>query len=502
MDGIGTGVDIAEEIGQRFPWLYPYQREGVEFLLNTGGRAILADEMGLGKTVQALAVAEMIEPWPVVVVAPKSLLGVWRDEIARFFPHRTVQVVASEEDLRNDNYHFYLVNYERIISRRKKGVSGKRAISSVLRRLERKRSALLILDEAHYVKSRRSQRTKAVCKLSGSIEFCLMLTGTPLLNRLSELYSLLHILEPTLWNSFWDYAIRYCAATKGYFGWDVSGASNVEELRGRLYPYMIRRRKDEVMKDLPDLVIQRIHLELSPPQRREYRQAFDEFFNWLLENYDPQRAFAAMGAEALTKVTYLKQLLARFKMMSISDLLEGASSKVVVFSQYLAVVRELHKKYPNSITLTGATRDVSSQVNRFQTDDTIQYLFSTTKKGGLGITLTAANTVIFADLMWTPADHDQAMARLHRIGQKNSVHAFYLTFDDTLEDCIFKLLEEKQRVISAVLEDEEVYVGESVFKELLRTLIQRGGKEDGRFVTGGIVTEDQEGSEYRQSQLV
>jgi len=248
---------------------------------------------------------------------------------------------------------------------------------------------------------------------------------------------------------------KNCNPKKNAWGWDFSGASNLDELRRMMY-YMLRRSKEEVLSELPEKTVTILETKLTPEGRKEYEQVLSDYRSWLLSN---DKDMKALYAEAITKVNYLKQVIVKHK--NIDDILENfleSGKKIIVFSQYREAIKNLHKKYEKtSVYLSGETPTDERQriVDKFQQTPEVKIFFSTIKAGGVGITLTAADTVIFTDISWTPAEHLQAEDRAHRIGQKSSVNVYYLITPETIEEDIWKLLQRKEKVVNQILEGKE-----------------------------------------------
>lgn len=311
---------------------------------------------------------------------------------------------------------------------------------------------MVIFDESHFIKNKQAQRTKFSVKLAKKTGKVLFLTGTPVLNKPIEVYNVLNIVSPT---GYWEFCMRYCGAKKTQWGWDLGGASHLDELRRKMY-FMIRRTKEQVLSELPDKTVSVLDTSISPEGKKEYRKIQKEFREWLIEN---GKNINALYAEALTKVGYLKQVVVRHK--NIEEIIENfleSGKKIIVFSQYVEIIERLSKQYvQESVALTGATptKDRQGIIDEFQNNPEKRIFLSTLKAGGVGITLTAADTVLFTDLDWVPANHLQAEDRAHRIGQKNNVNVYYLITPDTIEEEIWKLLRRKEKVVNQILDGKE-----------------------------------------------
>lgn len=315
----------------------------------------------------------------------------------------------------------------------------------------------VVIDECHYLKNSKAYWTKDVQHLCEGVDHIICLSGTPILSRPIELYNAVQLIDPSVFPSYMDFIMNYCGATHNGFGWDLSGATNTEELHDKLTStIMLRRLKRDMLKDLPEKTRTVIPLEIS--NRSEYRQVSRDFLGWL-ESKDPKKMESASRAEAIVKINYLKRLTAEGKMKQAMEWLRNfidQDEKVVVFCVHKAVVKMLKDRFKGvSVVITGETplKDRQTAVDQFQTNPSIRMLIGNIKAAGVGITLTAASNVCFVELGWTPALHDQAEDRVHRIGQKaDSVNAWYLLAEDTVEMDIAEVLDEKRRVLTSILD--------------------------------------------------
>ena len=312
---------------------------------------------------------------------------------------------------------------------------------------------LLVLDEAHYIKSRKSQRTKTAHLLSGCAKRKILLTGTPLLNRPEELWSLLHFLAPRDWPNFYSFAHRYCGPVRTEWGWDFSGASNLEELNGRLRTgLMMRRLKKDVLSQLPTFTRALVPLEVSG------RGNLDELVR--LAGLDPFNLPAlldplAIPFESVAEVRHeLGKIKAKPALQFILEQSEGYEEKIVVFAHHRAVLEEIARALPGSLMVTGETDQASrlAAIERFQSDPGIRFLVASIRVMGVGITLTAAARAIFVEQDWTPAILRQAEDRLHRIGQSSAVLSQYLVVPDSIDVNIMRAVMAKVEVIEKAVQ--------------------------------------------------
>jgi SWI/SNF-related matrix-associated actin-dependent regulator 1 of chromatin subfamily A len=426
--------------------LFPFQVEAVDFVEKVGGRALIADDMGMGKTIEAIGYGVYKRCNRVLVICPASVKGNWRNEIEKFGGIKANVLTETE-----NRGGWEIIGYSNL--------------DKYWDYIRKEDYQLIVVDECHYIKSRKAKRTKKVLRLLKGAEDTIFLTGTPILNRPAEIYNIFNFITPM---EFWTpngFGARYCGLTQTPYGyWDFSGSSNLDELKERM-SWMIRRNKKEVLEQLPDKTINVVETKMK--DWSEYKQILKDFKGWIKENDLNKNA---IYAEALTKVSYLKQVVVKNKDIKgeLDNLLE-AGRKVIVFSQYKTVINELSRDYfSKSVILTGDTPESERQknVDRFQSDDSCKVFFSTIKAGGVGITLTEADVVLFTDLSWTPADHEQAEDRAYRIGQKNNVKVYYLITPKTIEEKIWKMLKRKETMIKKIME------GEKARKVHIKTLIK------------------------------
>jgi SWI/SNF-related matrix-associated actin-dependent regulator of chromatin subfamily A-like protein 1 len=439
--------------------LHPFQRAGVRYAL-ARRRTFIADEQGLGKTVQALATIEKDDAFPTVVVCPASMKLVWEREAKHWLPHRKVAVLGGRTDETWDEEtaaaEIVVLNYD--------------ILDWHADRLAEIQPRALILDESHYVKNARAARTKAALELAERLPddaLRLALTGTPILNRAEELVSQLRVLGRLKdFGSGARLTRRFrSAGSDDRLHWN---------LRAHCY---VRRTKEQVLPQLPAKRHDTVPVLLS--NEHEYRLAERDVIAWLqtlpldLRTIDAKVA-AALRAEQLVRLNNLRQLAARGKLPTalawIADFLESGEP-IVVFAEHIATQKAVLERFPGALHILGSDTSVERQraVDSFQSEDGPQLIVCSLKAASQGITLTRASNVAFLELDWTPARHDQAEDRLHRIGQDSAVTAWYLLAPDTIDETMAELLERKRSLIDAVTDgqvrDEERLV-DAVVREL------------------------------------
>lgn len=391
---------------------FPHQQEALPLIDAFRGRVLLAWDMGSGKSLTSLLWGQQAkERSPGVIVCPASLKWNWEAEAHRHFGLKT-EILSTTRPPRNGlpRSRLYIINYDILY-----------AWVDILRDVD---PQLIILDECHYLAGRSSRRTRATRALCLGVPYTLALSGTPMTNRPAELWPTLNILRPDLFPSFWPYAREYCKPRLTRWGsWDVRGAANLEKLHGLLCQHvMLRKRKSEVIKDLPPKVRSIVPVAMSDP--KEYDLANRNFLCWMRENA-PGKVQTAARAESLVKLGYLKRLAAQLKMEAVMEWIDNylaeSDDKLVVFAVHKKIIAALRERYHKTcVVIDGSTseRDRKSAVYRFQEDSDIRVFIGNIKAAGVGLTLTAASTVVFVEVSWTPGEQVQGEDRCVLAGQK------------------------------------------------------------------------------------
>lgn len=431
-----------------------FQKKGVQFLEKKDGRALLADEMGLGKTVQALAYLQLHPDFrPAIVVCPATVKWNWKHESKRWLStNKKVRVAFSHRPQRKQ-CDILIINYD-ILSYWKK-------------HLLSLRPKVIIFDECHYIKNSKAKRTKAAIRIGKKIPHIIALSGTPITNRPFEFYNIIQLIQPKLFPSFWKYAFKFCKAKFTRYGWNFSGASNTKKLNRILRKsIMLRRKKKNVIKDLPPK--QRSIVVLDIDNRNEYDSAVNDFCMWITKTH-PERAEKALRAQSLTKIEYLKQLAVQGKMKMVIQWFEDflqSNKKILVFCHHRKVMFDLYEKFRSVAILSTDSQAREEEIDTFRKDKKLK-LFICNISSAVGFNLVEASNVAFVEFGKTPADHDQAEDRAHRIGQKNAVTAWYLVGRKTIDEDIVQLLDKKRKIVDRVL-DGKVEKSVSIVSDLLR----------------------------------
>ena len=415
----------------------PFQKAGIAYALKRKN-CLIGDEMGLGKTISAIAFLNVVAPKTVLVICPASLKKNWKLEMEKWLVEpRTICIVNSGGDTISGNPNVLIINYD-LLKKHKK------TLQSIT-------WGVLILDEAHKIKNPKSQRTIACVSLKAHRK--LALTGTPITNRPIELQPIAGFLDPKTFGNFFDFARRYAGAYKARFGWDFTGASNLDELQRRLrQSIMIRRKKDEVLHDLPAKIRQIIVLP-----NKSYRNELAKEFS-MLSDAVAETTYDDVSFEQMSGV---RHEMALAKVDDVVEHLADMDHQVVVMAHHKDVVEGikagLEAAGKSVVTLTGDCNQAHRQnsVETFQAKKA-DFFIGTIGAAGVGITLTAASHVVFAELSWVPGDVSQAEDRCHRIGQQNSVLVQHLVVDGSLDARMAEVLVQKQKILDRAIDDVQI----------------------------------------------
>jgi SWI/SNF-related matrix-associated actin-dependent regulator 1 of chromatin subfamily A len=440
---------------------YPFQVEGVQFLEGRGGNGIIGDEMGLGKTIQSLGYLLLHpESRPCVIVCPASLKLNWEKEINKWVPLSSVEILQGKTPYTPYfGIDFYIINYDILgigeeIEYIKDGKKKKKKIlkGGWYKELLNIDIKLIIADEIQYISNHNTIRTKAFIQLCKKISHKIFLSGTPIKNRPSEFFTALNLIDPKTFTHRWGYLQTYCDPKHNGYGWTFNGLTNWEDLYRKIFLLMIRRKKKEVLKDLPDKTNTVIPLEVDQNQFKKYQELYNEIFS---NEDDVTKLQKKNNYEKLKQLAYICKR--DFVLKWIEDFI-STGEKLVVFSYHRAVMDDIEKRFQKiSVRIDGSVPSYLRQkiVDDFQTNPDILLFNGQIQAAGIGNTLTVSSSVAFIELGWTPSDHNQAGDRCHRIGQKDSVNIYYLIANGTVENKIVDLLIDKGKMIGKVLDGKE-----------------------------------------------
>jgi len=439
-----------------------HQKEAIEKLVGTR-RFILADDMGLGKTTSTIIAALETGVKKILIICPASLKINWMREIENY-TDRSIFIAENKKfSLEHD---FVIVNYD--ILKNFHELKGK--TDSLITQLN---PELIIIDEAHYIQNGQAQRTKLVNHFVLKTKYLWLLTGTPMTSRPMNYFNLLNLIESPVAQNWMAYAIRYCQGYQFNAGkrkvWNVSGASNLEELRDRTSRQVLRRLKTDVL-DLPDKIITPVYLKLKS---KEYEAMMGEYYNW----YENKKEESSSLTIQFSKLMKVRQIIAEEKINTTIELAQNIidqDKKVIIFTNFTDTLQKIYQHFgKDAVYLDGSCSKPHRQhaVDQFQENDKIKVFVGNLKAAGVGITLTAGEACIMNDLSFVPSDHQQAEDRAYRFGQKNSVSIYYPIFENSIEGAIYDILSNKKNIIDTVMGDN-IDRGDIVQEIMNRILIK------------------------------
>jgi SNF2 family DNA or RNA helicase len=421
-------------------------------------KVFIADQVGLGKTPEAIASIETAKAYPAVVSCPPSLVLNWKKEIERFAPQRKVAVVKGRKEFPEDEHDFLVIGDANLDhwKTKLKGYKG------------------YVFDESHRFKNFEAKRTKAAILIAKQAEMVLLLTGTPITNRPAEYAAQLKVLgRLSDFGGKWPFYKRYANAFRDNFGqWNIQGASHLEELnrklRGTCY---IRRTKDQVLDELPEIRRSFLYVEPSAKVMKEYRKAEADIASFLAMRaaeiareigQSPQSAavrarIKAEAAEHLVRLSTLRRLAALAKIEAVEEWAKERvenEEKVVLAAHHRAVVDAFADAF-GAAKIQGGMKaeEVEAGKEDFQERDQMVMVLSI-QAGGTGHTLTAAKELGIVELPWTPADVEQTEGRVHRKGQTRGVLITTFVAEGTIDEQMVELLDEKRAIVEASIEGE------------------------------------------------
>ncbi len=437
--------------------LFDFQKEGLDFLLKSSGNALLADEMGLGKTVETLSyLATEKSAFPVLVIAPLVTLKNWQREIEKFLKKKsrngrlvkklspTSTIIRNGKSQELNKYDFYIINYELL---------NKRLVD-----LSKLNVKTIVCDEVQNLRSKSTQKYSAVKKLAGleSIHYRIGLSGTPIYNRGSEIWPIVDILRPGLLGSFKEFCEYFCYVNEK--GKAIVLENKRDSLREELKKYvMLRRKKSDVLKDLKEKVR---YKEIIDADSDYYLNELNKIWTKLEEEQKIAKTEFDKSSSYQRAIQSERQAAGIAKLPHVINFVKNImeiEESVVVFCHHRSIHNLLHESLsefsPSSI-IGGQTDNIRQEnIDGFQNGET-KLMIAGLRAGNVGINLTKARYVIFAELDWSPAIHRQAEDRLHRIGQKNTVFAYYLIGNGTLDDHVANVLVDKSYEIDSVLDEK------------------------------------------------
>ena len=423
-----------------------HQKESIQKLVENK-KFILADDMGLGKTTSTIIAALEAGSKKVLIICPATLKINWKREIENY-SDKSIYIAESKNF--STEADFVIINYDIIKNFHD---PKKKDESQVLA----SNFDLVIIDEAHYIKNVTAQRTKLINDIVKNIDRLWLLSGTPMTSRPIDYFNLLSLIDSPVAKNWMAYAIRYCQGYQFNVGgrkvWNVTGASNLEELRDRTLGLTLRRLKENVL-DLPDKIITPVYLRLKS---KEYENVMGEYYDWYDKNPEESKSLTVQ----FSKLTKVRQIIADEKIAQTIELAENIleqDKKVIIFCNFTDSLNKITEHFGKAaVKLDGSMSKPERQrsVDEFQDNPKVKVFVGNIKAAGVGITLTAAEAVIMNDLSFLPSDHAQSEDRAYRYGQKNNVLVYYPIFENTIEGVIYDILNNKKQVIATVMGDNQ-----------------------------------------------
>jgi len=438
--------------------LRDYQKYGykwLKYLTDNSLGACLADDMGLGKTLQAIALLSKLheeKKKKSMVIMPKSLIYNWENEIKRFSPKLKVGIYYGI------NRDFSLLKKVDII------LTTYGTIRNDIENLLEQKFDLLVLDESQNIKNINSQTTKAVLLLNAKKRVAL--SGTPIENNLLELYSLFRFLNPEMFGSVQEFTNDYIVPIQKY-----SDISTIEELRKKIYPFLLRRVKKEVLADLPDKIEKLVYVDMNDEHRRFYEERRKYYYSLLEKNTSSQGNFDKFFVlQAINELRHIvsspelesKKIISSKKEVLIENVIEAIENnhKVLVFVNYLSSIESICDSLKENkikyLKMTGQTKDRQNLVDKFQNDSRYKVFVMTLKTGGVGLNLVSADTIFIYDPWWNTTVENQAIDRAYRLGQDKTVFAYKMIMRNTIEEKILKLQEIKNKLLDDLISEDNL----------------------------------------------
>uniref|UniRef100_A0AC35F623 SWI/SNF-related matrix-associated actin-dependent regulator of chromatin subfamily A-like protein 1 n=1 Tax=Panagrolaimus sp. PS1159 TaxID=55785 RepID=A0AC35F623_9BILA len=426
--------------------LYDYQKEGILRGIANNGRILIADEMGLGKSIQALGLAFYYRTeWPLLIVTPSSVKGSWDQQIEKFLPNmcevtlieKTSDIIPTARSTRT----VVIISHSMMMIKKDA--------------LLKTGFYVVIFDESHMLKEEKAKRTKAAMSLARAANRVILLSGTPAISRPAELYTQIQMINPKLFPKFHEFAVTYCDGRDTKFGFVAKGAARTDELTAILKEsILIRRTKENIV---------------LPAKRREFIYLSEKNINiQMKELQDAKEQATKLTSNRKVKKKELHESMMQYysatalvKCSAVSSYLKNEyfktndfKRKMLIFAHHSVVLDAIASMLVASdvchIRIDGSTKERTSLVEEFQTNEKCKVAVLSMTAAGVGITLTAASLVIFAELHWTPSTLMQAEDRAHRVGQLHPVDVHYLIARNTVDEDMLNLIKQKMKILTSV----------------------------------------------------
>lgn len=455
------GINQIENYSAPMPYinatLREYQEYGykwLRYLMDNSLGGCLADDMGLGKTLQAITLITSLHLVPerkTLIIMPKSLIYNWESEIRKFSPGLKCGIYYGnfrDKGIFND-VEVIITTYG--------------TVRNDIEFLKEMKFDLIVLDESQNIKNVNAQTTKAVMLLDS--KYRLALSGTPIENNLGELYSLFRFLNPSMFGTLDEFNYHYANPIQ-----KENDKEAIEELKKKIYPFILRRVKKEVLKDLPDKIEKTLFIGMNPEQKRLYEERRAYYYGMINSQIKTQglgktQFYILQALNELRQLTSCPEMknpniLSSKREVLINNVQDAVENghKVLIFTNYIksieSITSDLKKRGIKYLEMTGATKDRQGLVNLFQKDKKYKVFVMTLKTGGIGLNLTAADTIFIYDPWWNKTVENQAVDRAYRLGQDRTVFSYKLILKDTIEEKILKLQESKSQLLDNLISDE------------------------------------------------
>jgi len=460
----------------------PYQIEGVKRIEAANARAILADMQGLGKTVQALALLKLHkdELLPCVIFPPATVKMQWLHEIDRWCGREgfITQVISSGKEFCAPGFNVYIVTYEM-------------AKNENVWQYVKDDIKFVILDECQRIKNHLSERAKAVQKLCKNVPHILPMSGTPIKNNAGEYFTVLNLVQPRRYPNYSRFIEQECDSYNNGWGYKVGGLKNPNKFAEETKDFIIRRTKDEVLKDLPEFSRRFFHVEMDGKVKKAYIDLIKELDDIL---YDDDMNAMEQGAAKIAIMAKMRHITGLSKVPAVAEqireFLESQPNdrKLTVFTHHqdvmelLAVecvefMQEMALAKPLLMKGSLSADDRYKLALRFREDEKARVMIASTLAAGEGLNLQFCADAIMMERQWNPANEEQAEARFHRYGQKNAVVVNYSIVSETIDEYFTELVEQKRAIVAGALDNKEIQWDQnSLMSDLAMILVTKGKK--------------------------
>ncbi len=456
----------------------PYQIEAIKFLEANSVRGIIADEQGVGKTIEILCTIKLhsLKLLPAVIVVPTTVKLQWLREIQRICGNGKegylTQVIQSGKEKAMPGFNLYVVTFDML---------KKEDLFEYVDDIK-----LLVIDECQRVKNHLSERAKAVQRIAAKCEYVVPMSGTPIKNHAGEYFTVLNLVAPKKFPHYSSYLNRYCDAYETFWGSKVGGLKDADRFHEDTKDIIIRRTKNDVLKDLPSLERKFYHVEFNPDLVKAYGKALKEL-DELFYSEDAS-SFEAAG-EIIAIYSKLRHITGLSKIDQcvdhVTEFLLSCDRKIVIFTHHNDVADILKNKLNEYLTPinmkevlhlhSGLNADARQRLVENFRDSDARIMIASTLAAGEGLNLQFCSDSIMLERQWNPANEEQAEARFHRFGQKNSVSVTYMISSGTIDEYFTELVEQKRAIVSSAMDNKEIqWNQQSLMKDLAELLLSKG----------------------------